>query len=298
MSIVTLVLPDFLLIALGWCLLHLLKYKAEFFTTAEKLVYFVLFPALLFVSIARAPLSPGDASALILATLTLMACGVALAWLAGPVLKADPSVQASLAQCAYRFNTYMGLSISLSLAGKDGQSVMAIIVGCAVPLANIAAVTGLAKRQDTRILSELFRNPLIVATVAGLMCNLSGIELPAFAMDTLQRLGACAIALGLICVGATLSLDGLRAAAHVMSWMISVRLLIMPVVALAIAWLFPLAPLEQQMLLLFSTLPTASSAYILAVRMGGDGRSVAATTSLTTLLSALTIPLWLHFSPF
>ncbi len=298
MSIVTLVLPDFLLIALGWCLLHQLKYKAEFFSTAEKLVYFVLFPALLFASIVRAPLSFGDASNLMLATVMLMVAGIALAWLAVPFLKPDPVVQASLAQCAYRFNTYMGLSLSLSLAGQDGQSIMAIIVGCAVPIANVAAVTGLAKRQDNRILVELFRNPLILATVAGLACNLGGVEIPTFAMDTLQRLGACAIALGLICVGATLSIDGLASSARVMSWMIVVRLLLMPCVALMIGWVMPLSPTEQQMLLLFSALPTASTAYILAVRMGGDGRSVAATTSLTTMLSALSIPLWLYLRAF
>src|SRR5690554_1266362 len=298
MTIVTLVLPDFLLIALGWSLLHLLNYRADFFATAEKLVYYVLFPALLFASTARAPLSLSDASTLIAATSLLMVCGIGLAWSAVPVLKPEPMAHASLAQCAYRFNTYMGLSLSMSLAGQTGQSIMAVIVGCAVPLVNVAAVSGLAKGKNNRILLEVLRNPLILATVAGLTFNLLGLEIPGFAMDTLQRLGACAIALGLICVGASLSLQGLGSAAKLMGWMIAVRLLALPVVALLIAWLLPLSPVEQQMLLLFSALPTASSAYILAVRMGGDGRSVAATTSVTTLLSALTIPLWLHFSPF
>ena len=298
MAIVTLVLPDFLLIALGWSLLHLLNYRADFFTTAEKLVYYVLFPALLFASIARAPLSLGDASMLIAGTSILMFCGMGLAWAAIPLLKPDRVIHASLAQCAYRFNTYMGLSLSLSLAGKEGQSIMAVIVGCAVPLVNVAAVSSLAKGKDNRILGELLRNPLILATAAGLACNLLGVQVPGFAMDTLQRLGACAIALGLICVGATLSLQGLGAAAKLMGWMIAVRLLALPVIALLLAWVLPLSPIEQQMLVLFSTLPTASSAYILAVRMGGDGRSVAATTSLGTLLSALTIPLWLQLSPF
>src|SRR5690606_41582673 len=73
----------------------------------------------------------------------------------------------------------------------------------------------------------------------------------------------------LICVGATLSVNGLASAARVMSWMIAVRLFAMPCVALLIGWLLPLSPLERQMLLLFSALPTASTAYILAVRMGG-----------------------------
>lgn len=298
MAIVALVLPDFLLIALGWALLHLLKYRADFFTTAEQLVYYFLFPALLFGSIIRAPLGLSEASALVGATVILIACGIALAWLAVPILRPEPVAQASLAQCAYRFNTYMGLSLSLSLAGTEGQSIMALIVGCAVPVANVAAVAGLARRQETRVLRELMRNPLILATVAGLACNLAGVQLPGFAMDTLQRLGACAIGLGLICVGATLSLQGLGTAAKTMGWMIAVRLLGMPVAALVIASLLPLSATERQMLLLFSTLPTASSAYILAVRMGGDGRSVAVTTSVCTILSAITIPLWLRFSPF
>lgn len=298
MGIVTLVLPDFLLIALGWALLHLLHYRSEFFSTAERLVYYILFPALLFGSIVRAPLSLAEASTLIGATAVLVACGIALAWLAVPLFRPQPVIQASLAQCAYRFNTYMGLSLSLSLAGAPGQSVMAVIVGCAVPLVNIAAVSGLARGQDTRILSELLRNPLILATFAGLACNLLGVQPPGFAMDTLQRLGACALALGLICVGATLSMQGLGAAAKVMGWMIAVRLLAMPAIALLLAAVLPLSSLEKQMLLLFSTLPTASASYILAARMGGDGRSVAVTMSLGTILSALTIPLWLQLNPF
>lgn len=298
MTIVTLVLPDFLLIALGWALLHLLKYRADFFNTAEKLVYYILFPALLFSSIVRTPLSLGEASTLIGATAALMVSGIVMAWLAKPVLKPDPIILASLGQCAYRFNTYIGLSLALSLGGKEGQSIMAVIVGCAVPLANIAAVSSLAQNKDQRMLGELLRNPLILATMAGLVCNLAGVPIPGFAMDTLQRLGACAIALGLICVGATLSIQGLGPAARTMIWMVAVRLLFMPVAAILIALALPLTDTEKFMLLLFSTLPTASSAYILALRMGGDGRSVAATASLSTLLAALTIPLWLQLNPF
>lgn len=297
MTIVPLVLPDFLLITLGWALLRLLKYREEFFTTAERLVYYILFPALLFSSIIRAPLSLSEASTLMAATAVLMGCGVAMAWAALPLLRPQPIIHGSLAQCAYRFNTYMGLSLSLSLAGTAGQSVMAVIVGCAVPLANIAAVSGLA-RGNNRIAAELLRNPLILATAAGIACNLAGVQLPGFAMETLQRLGACALALGLICVGATLSLQGLGSAAKTIGWMLGVRLLAMPVAALLIAAVLPLSVLEEQMLLLFSTLPTASSAYILAVRMGGDGRSVAVTMSLSTILSALTIPFWLHVAPY
>lgn len=297
MSMIALVLPDFLLIGLGWVLLHLLNYRNDFFTTAERLVYYILFPALLFSSIVRAPLSLGEASTLIAATTAVTAVGIALAWLAVPVLRPAPLIQASLAQCAYRFNTYMALSLSLSMGGPEGQALMAVIVGCAVPLVNAAAVAGLARRRDSRIFVEVLRNPFILATLAGVFFNLLEIPVPVFIMDTMQRLGAGAIVIGLICVGATLSIQGLDAAAKVMGWMIAIRLVAMPLAALTVAAILPLSVLEKQMLLLFSTLPTASAAYILAARMGGDGRSVAVTVSLATMLSALTIPLWMQLHP-
>ena len=298
MTIVFLVLPDFLVIALGWALLHLLNYRAEFFNAAERLVYYVLFPALLFSSIVRAPLGLIEASTLISAATLLMSSGIALAWLARPVLRPDAMSHASVAQCAFRFNTYMGLSISLSLAGPEGQATMAMLVGCTVPLVNIAAVAGLARRQNSGVLVEVLKNPLILATVGGLVFNTLGLTLPEFAMSTLQRLGACAIALGLMCVGASLSWQGMGSQAKLITWMLLVRLMALPAIAILIALMLPLTLLEKQMLLLFSSLPTASASYILAVRMGGDGRSVAVTMSLATMFSALTIPFWLHVSPF
>ena len=298
MTIVFLVLPDFLVIALGWALLHLLNYRAEFFNAAERLVYYVLFPALLFGSIVRAPLGLIEASTLISAALILVSCGIALAWLAKPLLRPDAVSHASVAQCAFRFNTYMGLSLALSLAGPEGQATMAMLVGCTVPIVNIAAVAGLARRQNSGVVIEVLKNPLILATVAGLAFNMLGLELPEFALSTLQRLGACAIALGLMCVGASLSWQGMGAQAMLISWMLVIRLMALPAIAIAIALIMPLTLLEKQMLLLFSSLPTASASYILAVRMGGDGRSVAVAMSLTTMLSALTIPFWLYVSPF
>ncbi|SHI14853.1 hypothetical protein SAMN04488135_110116 [Pollutimonas bauzanensis] len=293
MSVIQLVLPDFLLIALGWALFHKLKFSGEFFRGAEQLVYFVLFPALLFHSITQTPLSLSGTYVLLQATVGVMAFGVALAWLAVPVLRPDPVAHASVAQCAYRFNTYMGLSIAGGLAGSAGQTVMAVIVGFAVPISNMAAVHGLARQNGGKVFAEILRNPFIIATVLALLCNIFAVPVPKAVDVALGRLGACAIAIGLMCVGATLSLQGAKGAARLMAWMLALRLLLTPVAAIFIGWAMDLPVVERQVLLLFSALPTASSAYVLAARMGGDGRLVAVTMSVGTLLSALTIPFWL-----
>lgn len=293
MSVALLVFPDFMLVALGWALRHKLNFSREFFAGTERLVYFVLLPALLFQSILRTPITAGNAAMLLQASAAVIAAGIALAWLAKWVLRPSSLSLASSAQCAYRFNTYLGLALSASLGGTQGQTIMALIVGFAVPMANMAAVYGLARHSGGNLLRELARNPLVISTLAGLACNLAGLHLPGPLDTALARLGAAAIALGIICVGASLSWEGGKGHGALIAWMLTVKLVALPAVALLVAHWLALSPLESQMLLLFAALPSASAAYVLAMRMGGDGRMVAVLISLGTLFSAATIPLWL-----
>ena len=293
MSVALLVFPDFMLVALGWALRHKLGFSREFFAGTERLVYFVLFPALLFQAIVRTPITAGNAVMLLQATAAVIGSGVALSWLAGLALRPSSLGLASSAQCGYRFNTYIGLALAASLGGAQGQTVMALIVGFAVPMANLAAVYGLARHSGNNLLRELARNPLLISTLLGLACNLAGLQLPGPVDTVLARLGAAAIALGILCVGASLSWEGGKGYGALIGWMLAVKLVVLPAVALLVADLLDLPPLEARMLLLFAALPTASAAYVLAMRMGGDGRMVAVLISLGTLFSALTIPAWL-----
>ncbi|MFV0284426.1 MAG: AEC family transporter [Castellaniella sp.] len=293
MSVILLILPDFLLIALGWLLLHRLGFDRAFFTGAEKLVYFILFPALLFESITRTPLDLSNTTVLLAATIGVMLGGIALAWLGRLTVRPDPAAHASVAQCAFRFNTYLALSLASNLGWPGAQTTMAVIVGFAVPISNIGAVHALASRHGGGALREIVRNPFILATLAALICNFTRIHIPHVVDVALERLGACAIAIGLLCVGATLSLQGGRTHAPLMAWIVAAKLILLPPIALALAWALGLSASERLVLLLFSALPTASSAHVLAARMGGDDRLVAVTMSIGTLLSAITLPLWL-----
>lgn len=289
-----LILPDFLLMALGLVLVRFRFLLPDFFHGAEKLVYYVLFPALLFSSMAKSELSLQQISTLGLGTALVILAGVAMTYVARPLLHPDALQHASVAQCGYRFNSYLAFSIAGALGGTAGLSAMAVIAVVAVPLGNIAAVSGLAQRgKSGSILLLLLKNPLIIGTLSGLAWNLLGLPLPQALEVTLSRLGSSALALGLICVGASFSVHALQGAQRLVSWMIAVKLLFCPVVALVLNAVMPLNALEQQMLLLFATLPTASTTYVLAVRMGGDGRLVALTMSLCTLFAAVSMPLWL-----
>ncbi|MGV0950188.1 MAG: AEC family transporter [Azonexus sp.] len=287
-----LLLPDFALILLGTGIRRWMHLGDHFWTGVEKLVYFILFPALLINAIVKTRLDLGAALPLLGTAFAAMAGGMLLGLLPRLVVKLPALTFASLFQCGYRFNSYIALAVAGMLYGSPGIATMGLIVGAAVPLANLVSVWMLARHGEVGLWREVARNPLIWGTAAGFVLNLAGFVPPAPLQAFLGRLADASIALGLITVGAALRLDGAAAVRGYSIWLLAVKLLALPLIAAVVGRLLGLDGLNYQVVVLFAALPTASSAYILAMRMGGDGRSVAWLISATTLGSMLTLPLW------
>jgi malonate transporter and related proteins len=292
MSIVTILFPDFALIFIGFLLKRFSDWGDGFWAGLEKLVYHILFPALLFYATARTPLDFDSTGKLIKVALAAIAAGIALGWLAKPLFRAGPMVFESGVQTAFRFNSYIALAAASRLAGDEGTSLMALIIGFAVPICNAAAVHALVHKTGG-LLRELARNPLLVATAGGVLFNLAGLHIPEVVGATLSRLSNASIALGLIAVGAGLRLSGLHEAKGIAAYFIGVKLMVLPAIGFALGRWIGLPALQLQIAVLFCALPTASSAYVLAARMGGNGPLVAFLISAGTLLSVVTLPLWL-----
>jgi predicted permease len=293
MSTALLLLPDFALILLGSAIRRWMQHGDHFWSGLEKLIYFVLFPALLINAISRTPIDLDAAAPLFASGLLAMAAGALLALPARRLFRLEPMVFASQFQCAYRFNTYIGLAVAGTLHGEAGIATMGILAGAMVPFANIASVWMLARHGDLGLARELLRNPLIWSTLIGLSLNLAGIALPQAAQQFFGRLAEAAIALGLLAVGAALRLQGVPGGRGSGGYLVAVKLLAVPAVALFAARQLGLTGIPADIVLAFGALPTASSAYILAMRMGGDGASVAWIISASTLLAMVTLPLWL-----
>jgi predicted permease len=285
-----LLLPDFLLIATGFVLCRCTPLDRPLWAGVERLVYVVLFPALLFASIVRNPLDLGTALPVALAALTVTAVGVALAYSLRLAPGVDPRLHASGAQVAFRFNSYVALALADRLGGAAGVAWMAVIVSVCVPACNVAAVWPLARQGGQGYLRELARNPLIIATVSGLVFNLLGLRLPDLATTTLSRIGAAALPLGLMAVGAGLQMGALREAPRLAGALLAIRHLVLPAVAVAAVLGLGLPAVQAAVVVAFAALPTASSAYVLAVRMGGAGGFVAGLVTVSTLVGMLSLP--------
>ncbi|MGV3743037.1 MAG: AEC family transporter [Burkholderiaceae bacterium] len=295
MSIASILLPDFMLILLGFVIFRVTNWGNDFWIGMEKLVYYVFFPSLLFYSTARTQLDFATTGKLLQVAIAACFTGILLGWLAKPLFKPGPMIFESGVQTAFRFNSYLALAAANRLAGDQGTSMMALIIGFAVPLCNMAAVHALVHRSGG-LLKELAKNPLLLATAGGILFNLLGLRIPEIAGAFLSRLGNASIAVGLIMVGAGIKLSGLHNAKGIASYFIAVKLMAVPACAYVLGHLLELPPLQLQIAVVFAALPTASSAYVLATRMGGNGPLVAFLISAGTLISLFTLPVWLFLS--
>ncbi len=293
MSDALLLLPDFALIVLGFLLCRYTALGRPLWDAVERLVYLLLFPALLFGAIVRNPISPASALPLAGSALAVVAVGVLLAYGLRLWPAVDARLHASGAQTAFRFNSYVALALAERLAGPPGVAWMALVVSVCVPLCNVAAVWPLARHGGQGYLRELARNPLIIATVAGLLFNLLGLRLPALVDTTVARIGAAALPLGLMAVGAGLQLGALKEAPRLAAALLAIRHALLPAFAvlLVVGWGLPAG--QQAIVVAFAALPTASSAYVLAVRMGGHGGYTAGLVTMSTLIGMVALPLWL-----
>lgn len=285
-----LLLPDFVLIVAGWAICRHTALDRKVWDGAERLVYYLLFPALLFNSIVRNPLQPASMLQLAGSGVAVVSVGIVLAYALRRVPGVDPRLHASGAQTAFRFNSYVGLALAERLAGTPGVAWVALLVSLCVPLCNVAAVWPLARHGGQGYLRELARNPLILSTLAGLAFNLLGLTLPEIASVTLGRIGAAALPLGLMAVGAGLTFGALREAPGLAAALMAIRHAVLPAVAIAIVLTLALPAPQQAIVVAFAALPTASSAYVLAARMGGHGGYVAGLVTLSTLIGMVGLP--------
>jgi malonate transporter len=288
-----LLFPDFSLILCGYLVCRYTALNRSVWQQVESLVYYFLFPVLLFHSIVRSPLDLGAASSLIGAGLSmgLLAIGLAysLPWLPWLGKHIDRREHAASAQVAFRFNSFIALALAERLGGADGVVMIAVLIGVCVPMYNIGAVWPMARHARIGFFHSLSRNPLIIATLGGLVANLLGFQMPEWLTPTVTRIGAASLTLGLLAAGAGMQFAKLAEAKTLGVSLLTIRHLITPLMALGLSWVFALTPMQTTVLLIFSAVPTASSCYVLAARMGYNGALVAGLVTLSTLLGMFSL---------
>ena len=294
MNFAQLLFPDFSLILIGYLLCRFTALNRQVWEPVERLVYFLMFPVLLFHSIVKSPLDLSTASSLMAAGLVLCLMGIALAyslpWWPWVGQRFDKRLHAASAQIGFRFNSFIALALANKVAGPQGLLLISVVIGVRDSLLNVGAVWPMARHANKGFVRELIRNPLIIGTVSGLTANLLGLQIPPWLDPTVTRIGQASLALGLMAAGAGMQFSSLKDAKTLGILVLATRHLAMPTMALGVAMLFQLDATQTSVLLLFAAVPTASSCYVLAARMGYNGAYVAGLVTLSTLLGMASLP--------
>lgn len=290
------VVPLTLLLALGFVLRRRDFVSADVWLGIDRMTYWVFFPSLLFVAMATGDLDLAASGAIVPSVwggLTLVALAT---WGLRGVLADDGPAFTSVLQGAIRFNSFVAfLVVPVLYPGSEGQT--ALMVALTVPFVTIVSVAALARYGSGaervrigRLLLQIVGNPLIVASVLGVIVGAIGIPLgPAEA--ALRMLGEVALATGLLGAGASLRFRNVRRGWRQVLATMGLKFVGLPLATAAVAASVGLAPELWAPLLVFQTMPTASSSYVLARAMRGDADLMASILAMHTVIAVAWIPL-------
>lgn len=294
-------LPVFLVIMVGYGLRHVDFAPAEVWRGVERIVYFLLFPALLLHTLATANFSGVNIGPMGLALLaglfTTLLLVTALRRTVGPSIGMTGPAYSSVFQGSLRWNGFVGIAAVSALYDQNAVALAAVAIAVLVPTVNVLSVLILARHASDApaslplILKLLSRNPLILACAAGIILNATGIGLPGPLEPTVNILGRAALTLGLIAVGAGLDLHSARNAKTLVILTTLIKLMVLPTAIALYCVVFSVDPLPSEVAILCGTIPTASSSYILARQLGGDADLMASIITASTLSAMVTMPL-------
>lgn len=304
LPIIGALVPVFLVILVGYGLTRFNFAKPDDWRHVERVVYYVLFPALIASSIARADLSGLPvvpfASTLIVTVAIAASLLSVLRRTVGPKLGLEGPAYSSVYQGSLRWNGFVALAAVAVVFGDEGVAVAALAIAIMVPMLNVMSVIALARHAGQEvpgvgtILKTISRNPLIIASLTGIALNLTGIGMPEPFGTTTSLLGRAALTLGLLAVGAGLDLKAAASNTRLVVLACSIKLILFPVSIAFFATLFGIEGFTRDVLILCGTVPTASSAFILARQLGGDHTLMAAIITGATLAAVVTMPLMLY----
>ncbi|WP_259968320.1 AEC family transporter [Leisingera caerulea] len=285
--------PSFLMVGLGGIVRNRLAPQA--WQGLDKLNFEVLFPALLFFAASGRPIAVADLGCIGPAVWGILALAMGLGLLArrfGPETFLD---FAGAWQTAWRFNTAIAF-VALPSVGKELTGQMAVAIGMAVPVANVLAVSALSRGGSLSLRQTALKvalNPFLLASVAGVAVGLSSYKIPAPVLAPAEMLAHAAIPIALLSIGATMNWRALTRLDLFNGYLCLVRLVLVPAATLAACLLLRTDPGFAAVLVLFAALPTASAAHVLASAFGADRTLAATLIAQSTLLSAVSLPLWI-----
>ena len=300
--IVTTIIPIFSLVVLGIIARSKGFLPPEFLGPANRLVYYLAIPAMIFRAIANASLTRQFHPTVVWLTLVALVVLFFICWASSRLLRLPASIRGAFIQCSFHGNLgYIGLAVAFYHLGADGLARASILAAFVMILQNFLAVVVLQSHRQGdaaggrlgAVAGKIVANPVIVSATVGIFYSMAGIPMPLVMDRSLQILSGMALPMALLIIGGSLSLKLMKARLVPVLGTCLLKLLILPLLGVVLFRMAGQAPVDYLPALILLASPTATIAYVMAREMGADSDFAVAAISATTLISAVTFSLWL-----
>lgn len=302
LNVIEIVLPVFLIIALGYGIRRSELVNDHFFEQANGLVFYVCLPILLFYKISTADFSTNFNIRLVFATSSAVGCCFLISYLYGTWRKFSAPIHGAFCQGSFRGNlAYIGLAIVYNAYGDPGLTRAGILLGFLVPVLNFFAILALTlphqqqKISYREVAKQIIINPLILASLIGILWSFFHLPMPTILDRSLSIASGMTLPLALLSIGGSFSLAKLKGDIWKAALATAMKLVLLPLVTIAIMLLLGISGLDFAIGLLMAGAPTAVATYIMACRMGGDGDLAGTIVVMATGLSAVSYTLLLFY---
>lgn len=294
-------IPVFLVIVVGYILKRIGMFNDSFVKCTNKFNFTVTLPVLLFVDLSTTDIiGDFDLSYVLFCavTTTVVFCGL---WIGARLILKDKSLIGEFVQAGYRSSAaILGVAFIQNIYGDSGMAPV-MIIGC-VPLFNIFAVlvltfegekSGNGAEHIKKSIINIIKNPIIIAIALGVIASLIKIDFPEIIDKTLSSFAKMATPLALVTIGA--GFEGKKAIAKIKPSLAAsmIKLMVLPAIFLPIAVKLGFRDQALVALIIMLGSPTTPSSYIMAKNMGHEGVLTSSVVVMTTLLSSVTLTLWI-----
>ncbi len=299
---INVILPIFILVVIGWLFKRTGFLNDAFFSMADKLVFKVMLPCMIFLEIAGIEIEGGaDRGKLIAFACISMTAAFVLASLIIPIFVKDNEKRGAMIQSSFRSNfAILGVPLADSMFGDEGAMVIAILMPFVILMYNgysVIAFTLFAPKSESKSFTKVFlgilksaiTNPLIIAVLLALPFMIFKIELPTFATKTLGYFSNATVSISLLSLGAGITAGSFRAKAKYSVSVSLIKTVILPTVMITVAYALGFRGAELGCMFVMFGTPAAVSSYIMAKNMHSDCELAGQILLLTTLFCLFTI---------
>ena len=268
----------------------------------NRFAFRTLFPLMMFENVLNAGDALGGEG--IQAMLYLLAANTAvfvLLMLLIPCFEKSRPRQASMIQGAFRSNSILfAIPIVSTICGPENTGVVSLCVSVLVPWYNVLCVFALESKRGGRVnirklIRGIFTNPLILGALAGIAAVLTGLRVPPVLKTPLHTLASMVTPLSLILLGVELRFSGIRSDWKQLAVVSAIKLVLSPLLIVGCAWALGFRGIPLVSIFALCCVPTAVSSYTMAVEMDADGPLAGEILAATTILSIVTVFLWVSF---